>query len=224
MKHYSIAIDGPAGAGKSTIAKKVAKHLNFIYVDTGAMYRAYTLATLNKHIDPKNEEESNKLIGKIKISFDQKNNITLDGENVAKRIRDNDVADNVSYIASYKQIRLFLVDLQREIAKGTNVVMDGRDIGTYVLPDAFLKIYQIADVKTRGERRYNENLIKGIKCTYEECLENLQKRDYIDSHRAFAPLKKADDAITLDTTNMEIDEVVDKIISLYREKDEQEWV
>ncbi|MFA6754922.1 MAG: (d)CMP kinase [Bacilli bacterium] len=222
IKNRNIAIDGPSASGKSTVAKIIARRLGSIYVDTGAMYRAYTLATLNKHIDPKNEEESNKLIGKIKISFDQKNNITLDGENVAKRIRDNDVADNVSYIASYKQIRLFLVDLQREIAKGTNVVMDGRDIGTYVLPDAFLKIYQIADVKTRGERRYNENLIKGIKCTYEECLENLQKRDYIDSHRAFAPLKKADDAITLDTTNMEIDEVVDKIISLYREKDEQE--
>lgn len=214
----SIAIDGPAASGKSTIAKIIATKLGFLYIDTGAMYRAFTLGVIEHGLNPQNEEESNSLIGKIKIGFNEKNHITLDGKDVDERVRENDVANNVSYIASYKEIRLHLVDIQRDIAKNTSVVMDGRDIGTYVLPDATLKIFQIADVEERAKRRYMENLQKGINSTEEDCLENLKNRDYIDSHRDFAPLKPAEDSIKIDTTSLKISEVVEKILSIIKER------
>ena len=218
VKHYSIAIDGPSASGKSTVAKLIAKKLNFLYIDTGAMYRAFTLAVIENGLDPKSEEESDSLIGKIQISFNNENHITLNGKDVSERVRENDVADNVSYIASYKNIRLHLVDLQRKIANDKNVVMDGRDIGTYVLENADLKIYQIASSEERAKRRYKENLEKGIKTSYEECLDNINKRDYIDSHRSFCPLHPAKDSIEVNTTNMSIEEVCNTIIDIAKSK------
>ncbi|MBQ9266375.1 MAG: (d)CMP kinase [Bacilli bacterium] len=218
MRTYSIAIDGPSASGKSTVAKIIAKRLGYIYVDTGAMYRAFTLAVLRAGIDPKDEEKSCTLIGKINISFDSENNITLDGENVAKEVRTNEVADNVSYIASYKEIRLFLVEAQRKIAQNVSVVMDGRDIGTYVLQNADLKIFQIASAEERAKRRYLENKEKGLKTSYEECLENVNKRDYIDSHRAFCPLRPAENSVQINTTEMTIGEVVNRILQLAAER------
>jgi CMP/dCMP kinase len=218
MKNYSIAIDGPSASGKSTIAKILATRLNFTYIDTGAMYRAFTLAVLNHGLDAKNEEQCESLIGKIEIDFDENNHITLDGEDVSSRVRENDVANNVSYVSTYKNVRLCLVDIQRKLANNRSVIMDGRDIGTYVLPNASVKFFQIADVHERAERRYMENLEKGIQTTREECLENLKKRDYIDSHRDFAPLKPANDSILIDTTNLKISDVVEKMLGILKEK------
>lgn len=218
VKNYSIAIDGPSASGKSTVAKLIAKKLNFTYIDTGAMYRAFTLAVIEANLDPKSENESDSLIGKISISFDEANHITLNDIDVSQRVRENDVANNVSYIASYKNIRLHLVDLQRKIAENKSVVMDGRDIGTYVLPNADLKIYQVATAEERAKRRYKENLEKGIETTYEDCLKNINTRDYIDSHRSFCPLHPAEDSVEVNTTNMSIEEVVDTIINIAKER------
>ena len=218
VKNYSIAIDGPSASGKSTVAKLIAKKLNFTYIDTGAMYRAFTLAVIEANLDPKSEKESDSLIGKISISFDEVNHITLNDVDVSQRVRENDVANNVSYIASYKNIRLHLVDLQRRIAENKSVVMDGRDIGTYVLPNADLKIYQVATAEERAKRRYKENLEKGIETTYEDCLKNINTRDYIDSHRSFCPLHPAEDSVEVNTTNMSIEEVVDTIINIAKER------
>ena len=218
VKNYSIAIDGPSASGKSTVAKLIAKKLNFTYIDTGAMYRAFTLAVIEANLDPKSEKESDSLIGKISISFDDANHITLNDVDVSQRVRENDVANNVSYIASYKNIRLHLVDLQRKIAENKSVVMDGRDIGTYVLPNADLKIYQVATAEERAKRRYKENLEKGIETTYEDCLKNINTRDYIDSHRSFCPLHPAEDSVEVNTTNMSIEEVVDTIINIAKER------
>ena len=218
VKNYSIAIDGPSASGKSTVAKLIAKKLNFTYIDTGAMYRAFTLAVIEANLDPKSEKESDSLIGKISISFDEVNHITLNDVDVSQRVRENDVANNVSYIASYKNIRLHLVDLQRKIAENKSVVMDGRDIGTYVLPNADLKIYQVATAEERAKRRYKENLEKGIETTYEDCLKNINTRDFIDSHRSFCPLHPAEDSVEVNTTNMSIEEVVDTIINIAKER------
>lgn len=218
VKNFSIAIDGPSASGKSTVAKLIAKKLNFTYIDTGAMYRAFTLGVIEAGLDPKSEEESNSLIGKISISFDEENHITLNGKDVSQRVRENDVANNVSYIASYKEIRLHLVDLQRKIAKNKSVVMDGRDIGTYVLEDADLKIYQVATAEERAKRRYKENLEKGIETSFEACLDNINKRDYIDSHRSFCPLHPAKDSVEINTTDMTIEEVVDAIIEIAKQR------
>lgn len=223
-RYISVAIDGPSASGKSTVAKLLASKLHFLYIDTGAMYRAYTLAVINKGLNPKSESESNILIGKINISFDDNNHILLDGKDVSKEIRENVVADNVSYIASYKEIRLFLVSLQQEIAKGKNVVMDGRDIGTYVLKDAQVKIFLCAKEEERARRRYLENIENGRETSFEDCLANIKKRDYIDSHREFCPLKQAEDAIILDSTDMKIEEVVEKMMEIIKEKGIELWV
>lgn len=209
MKYVSVAIDGPSASGKSTLAKLLAKKLNYIYIDTGAMYRAYTLACLKRGIDCKDEVLSSSLVNKIDIGFNSLNHVTLDNVDVESLIRKNDVADNVSYIASYKDIRLFLVELQRNLAKNNNVIMDGRDIGTYVLPFASIKFYQVAEVHERAKRRFKENTEKGYNTSFEECFDNINKRDYIDSHRSFCPLKKADDAIEINTTNNTIHEVLE---------------
>lgn len=154
----------------------------------------------------------------IKIAFNDENKITLNGVDVSKEIRENDVANNVSYIASYSKIRIELIRLQREIAKNRNVVMDGRDIGSYVLPNAVVKIFQVANADERARRRYKENLEKGIDCTFDEILENVKKRDYIDSHRDFSPLKEAKDSIRIDTTYMSIPEVKNTILTIIKDK------
>lgn len=218
MKKIRIAIDGPAAAGKSTIAKKVAKKLGFTYIDTGAMYRAFTYYILQHQIDPTNEELCCKEIPHVDIELSSNGKVYCNGEDVTSQIREFDVARNVSYIASYKDIRLHLVELQRKIAKTDNVVMDGRDIGTYVLPHAEVKIFQVASVETRAIRRQKENMEKGMECTVEQMEEELRRRDYIDSHRSFAPLSKAEDAIELDTSDMTIEEVVNKVLQIVQEK------
>ena len=217
-KIYSIAIDGPAAAGKSTVAKRVAAILGFTYIDTGAMYRAFTHAVIKAGLDPKSEEQSNSLIPNVSIELAEDGKVFCNGEDVTRAIREPLVSGNVSYIASYKQIRLALVDMQRAMADSKSVVMDGRDIGTYVLPNASVKIFQIASVETRAQRRYKENLEKGIPTTYEDVVADVEKRDYIDSHRAFAPLKPAEDAIPLDTSPLTIEESVDAVLSIIAEK------
>lgn len=215
---FSIAIDGPAAAGKSTVAKQVAKILNCVYIDTGAMYRAITWYALSKGVDPKDEEKVTTLLPEIDLSLHLDGKVVVNDQDITKEIRTTEVADNVSYIASYKKIRLHLVELQRKMSKNVSVVMDGRDIGSYVLPHADVKIFQVASVETRAVRRYKENLEKGINCSIEEIEENLRKRDYIDSHREFAPLKKAEDSFVLDTSNMTIDEAVNAIIKIVKNK------
>lgn len=215
---FSIAIDGPAAAGKSTVAKQVAKILNCVYIDTGAMYRAITWYALSKGVDPKDEEKVTALLPEIDLSLRLDGKVVVNDQDITKEIRTTEVADNVSYIASYKKIRLHLVELQRKMSKNVSVVMDGRDIGSYVLPHADVKIFQVASVETRAVRRYKENLEKGINCSIEEIEENLRKRDYIDSHREFASLKKAEDSFVLDTSNMTIDEAVNAIIKIVKNK------
>ena len=217
-KNISIAIDGPAAAGKSTVAKEVAKRLGFIYIDTGAMYRAFTWAVLEAGLDPKNEEESCSLVGKVNIELQPNGMVICNGTDVTKEIREFRISSNVSYIASYKKIRLELVEQQRKIAKTGNCLMDGRDIGTYVLPNADVKIFQVASLDERTDRRYKENLEKGIECTREEVYSDLKKRDYIDSNRAFAPLKPAEDSIVLDTTSMFFEDVVETITDIIKSK------
>lgn len=215
---FSIAIDGPAAAGKSTVAKQVAKILNCVYIDTGAMYRAITWYALSKGVDPKDEEKVTALLPEIDLSLHLDGKVVVNDQDITKEIRTTEVADNVSYIASYKKIRLHLVELQRKMSKNVSVVMDGRDIGSYVLPHADVKIFQVASVETRAVRRYKENLEKGINCSIEEIEENLRKRDYIDSHREFAPLKMAEDSFVLDTSNMTIDDAVNAIIKIVKNK------
>lgn len=218
MNKVTVAIDGPAAAGKSTVAKLVAQRLGYTYIDTGAMYRAFTWYCMEKGVDCQNHDACIKLIGEVTIEL-KPNNIVLCNEiDVTKAIREPRVSGNVSYIASYKEIRLFLVDQQRKMAEKDSVIMDGRDIGTYVLPNADVKIYQIASVETRAIRRYEENISKGIACTLEEIEEDVRKRDYIDSHREFAPLRCAPDAVTLDTSYMSIEEVVKAIIDIINKK------
>lgn len=214
----TVAIDGPAAAGKSTVAKKVAEIKEFIYIDTGAMYRAFTWYCLKKGVDCQDELSCIELIPEIKIDLKPGHLVFCNGIDVSKEIRTLEVSANVSYIASYKDIRLALVDQQREMANHGSVVMDGRDIGTYVLPNADVKIYQIASVETRAVRRYEENLSKGIECTLEEIEADVRKRDYIDSHREFAPLKPAPDAVWLDTSFMSVDEVVEAVLDIIDKK------
>lgn len=217
-KIITVAIDGPAAAGKSTVAKLVAEKLGITYIDTGAMYRAYTWQCLENGIDCENEEESNKLIGNVVIELKPNHVVLCNGVDVSKAIREPRVSSKVSFIASYKEVRLFLVEQQRNMAAKKSVVMDGRDIGTYVLPNADVKIYQIASVETRAVRRYDENMQKGIPCTYEEIENDVRSRDYIDSHRSFAPLKPASDSVLLDTSYMSIEESVDKVLEIIKRK------
>lgn len=214
----TIAIDGPSAAGKSTVAKGVARELGFVYIDTGAMYRSVTLYALRNNIDCRNDEEVVKLLKDINIVLSVDGKVLLNGDDVTYEIRTQKVVDNVSFIASNKGVRLFLVEQQRNMAKDISIVMDGRDIGTYVLPNADVKIFQIASVKERAKRRYLENTEKGIECTLESVEKDLERRDYIDSHREFAPLCKASDAIEVDTSFLSIEESIEKIVSIIKEK------
>ena len=214
----SVAIDGPAAAGKSTVAKQVAKILGYTYIDTGAMYRAFTWYCMEKGVDCQDEKACCALIPEVTIKLRPDGQVLCNDIDITREIREPRVSGNVSYIASYKDIRLFLVEQQRNMADKHSVIMDGRDIGTYVLPNAQVKIFQIASVSTRAVRRYDENIAKGIPCTLEEIENDVRKRDYIDSHRDFAPLKCAPDAITLDTSFMTVEEVVNKVIEIINEK------
>ena len=225
MNHYSIAIDGPAASGKSTAAKIISKRLNFLYVDTGAMYRAVTLLMLEKGLDTKDREAAKSILPECDIREDREGKVYLNGRDVTSRVRMPDVSSQVSYACAHKEVREKLVELQREMAKSENVIMDGRDIGTVVLKDATLKIYQVASSYARAVRRQKENVEKGISnASVEEIQQEIEKRDYIDSHRENSPLMKADDAIELDTSDLTIEEEVNAIIELFKKKvGEEVW-
>ena len=213
----NIAIDGPAGAGKSTIAKLVSKKLDFIYVDTGAMYRAIGLYFINNNTDVENEEELLKALDKIKIDIayeDGVQHIYLNKVDVSKEIRNEKVGNMASKTSAYKPVRAKLLDLQRGLAAENDVIMDGRDIGTNILPNAELKIYLSASVEVRAKRRYDELVEKGETPEFETIKKDIEQRDYQDMNREIAPLKQAEDAILVDTSDMTIDEVVDKITEL----------
>ena len=218
MKTYSIAIDGPAASGKSTAAKGVAKALDFLYLDTGAMYRAITLDMIENGLDTRSEEDAKSILDEVTMREDKNGHIFLNERDVTERVREEDVTKLVSYACAHKAVRERLVALQREMAKGESVVMDGRDIGTVVLPDATLKVYQVASVESRAKRRYLEELSKGKEASLDEIQKDIERRDYIDSHREHSPLRKAEDAILLDTSDLTIQEEIDAILSLFHEK------
>ena len=214
MKPIQIAIDGPASAGKSTIAKILATDLSFVYVDTGAMYRVVTLAAMRKNIVLQDETAVVAVLPDINISFKPGNpvqRVFLNDEEVTTEIRSVDVTANVSVVSAYAAVRQAMTDIQRNIAADGGVVMDGRDIGTTVLPNAAVKIFLIASVHERAVRRFKENQAKGMDTTLEDLEAAIEKRDYLDSHRDISPLKKATSAIELDTTGLSIAEVVDSV-------------
>lgn len=218
---FNIAIDGPAGAGKSTIAKQVAKELGFIYVDTGAMYRAMALYCLQNQIDGSKEQEVGRACEKIEVSIIYENGeqqVLLNGENVNGLIRREEVGSMTSVISVYPAVRGKLLHLQQELAGKEHVIMDGRDIGTCVLPDAPLKIYLTASVETRARRRYEELKEKGIACDLAEICKDIEARDARDMNRKAAPLKKAEDAILVDSSHMGIEEVTSMIVSYAKER------
>lgn len=203
-KELIIAIDGPAASGKGTLAKELAEYFQYIYVDTGSMYRAVTYKTLQLGLDVHNEQAIMEMLNKTTISITPEHQTLLDGNDVSSAIRENQVSENVSYVAVHPEVREKLVDLQREIASHGGAVLDGRDIGTVVLPHADVKIYLTASVEARAMRRQLDNESRGIASTFEQVRDNLALRDQIDSSREVAPLKQADDAILLDSTELTI--------------------
>lgn len=216
----NIAIDGPAGAGKSTIAKKLAKELGFIYVDTGAMYRAMAYYFLTNGIDAKDEEKIAEACKMVDVTIAYENGeqqVLLNGENVNGVIRKEEVGNMASATSVYPVVRTKLVELQRQLAAKSDVIMDGRDIGTCVLPNAQVKIYLTASSATRAKRRYDELTEKGAACDLAAIEQDIIDRDYRDMHRETSPLKQADDAVLVDSSQMNIDEVVDAIRSIYQE-------
>ncbi|ARZ61736.1 MULTISPECIES: (d)CMP kinase [Bacillus cereus group] len=216
-KRISIAIDGPAAAGKSTVAKVVAKKLSYVYIDTGAMYRTITYAALEQKVDIENEEQLMEVVKNVKIEFQQGENtqlVFLNGQDVSEVIRTPEVTNRVSIVAKHRLVREEMVRRQQELAEKGGVVMDGRDIGTHVLPDAEVKIFMLASVEERAERRHLENMNKGFGSNLEQLKEEIAQRDKLDSEREVSPLKKADDALELDTTSLSIEEVVQKIMGI----------
>jgi len=209
-----IAIDGPGGAGKSTIAKLLAKKLNYLHLDTGAMYRAVTLAAINENIDFDDKEKLIKLAKKINITFNKNGEIILDNKNVSQEIRSSEVNAHVSKIAAVKGVRKVLVEKQQNLAQKNRVVMDGRDITTVVLPEAEHKFFLTASLAERAKRRYQEVKSKNNDADLEEIKKSIARRDKLDSEREHSPLKKAEDAVLIDTTELSIDEVLKKMISL----------
>lgn len=221
---YAIAIDGPAGAGKSTIAKRIAKELTFIYVDTGAMYRAMAVYFLDNKIGAEEESLINAACAHISVAIEYDNGVQqvlLNGENVTGRLRREEVGVMASKTSVYPKVREKLVELQRALAAENNVVMDGRDIGTCVLPGAQLKIFLTASVEARANRRYDELCGKGEKPDINEITEDIRERDYRDMNRDISPLRAADDAVFVDSSYMGIEEVVKTVLDLFHEKCEQ---
>ncbi len=215
MNHHALAIDGPAGAGKSTVAKLLAKRLGYTYVDTGAMYRATTLKALEKGIDIENPELFG-FLDTTKMEF-VNDHLFMDGRDVTKEIRSNFVSNNVSVVSSHIPVRNRLVKIQQDIAKTTDVVMDGRDIGTVVLPHADLKIFMTASVAERAKRRHEEYLSLGMPSDYDILKKEIEWRDAYDSSRSYNPLRQAEDAVYLDTTDKDINQVADLIYKMYKE-------
>lgn len=221
MKHFNIAIDGPAGAGKSTIARRAAGQLGFVYVDTGAMYRAMALYFLRKGINPADEEAVSRTCSEAEVSIryqDGAQQVLLNGEDVSGRIRTEEVGKTASVVSAYMPVREKLTELQKELAARENVIMDGRDIGTCVLPQAPAKIYLTASVEVRALRRFRELTEKGEACDLEEIKKDIADRDWKDMHREHAPLKQAEDAVVVDSSNMTIDQVVEAILAVAKEK------
>lgn len=216
-----IAIDGPAGAGKSTIARKVAERLQLVYVDTGAMFRAIALYMTKKGIGGSEADKIRQSLAEISLDITYENGeqqIFLNGENVSELIRKPEISRQASVFAAVPEVREKLLNLQREIAEKKAVVMDGRDIGTKVLPEAYVKIFLTADVKVRAERRYKELLAKGEKVNIEDITADIISRDEQDINRAVAPLVQAEDAVLVDTSNLAVEEVVDSIIKIFMSK------
>ena len=218
---YIVAIDGPAGSGKGTITETMSKEFNLINIGSGAAYRCVALETINKGIKVEEKEKIIALLDEINIEFrieEGKDVIYLNGENVTSRIREKDVAKIVSQVSAIKEVRFKLNDIFRKCAEGKNVIMEGRDIGTYVFPNADVKIYLDATPEERAQRRFKQNKENGIDIPFDEILKNVKERDYIDSHREIAPLKKAPEAIYIDSTGMTIDEEADEVIKIIEEK------
>ncbi len=217
----NIAIDGPAGAGKSTIAKTVSKELGYIYVDTGALYRTVGLNALRMGKNTKSEDEVVPTLDGLKVSLRFVNNeqrVFLGDEDVSEAIRQNEVSMAASNVSAIPKVREFLFDLQRNIAKENNCIMDGRDIGTVVLPDAQIKIYLTASAEARADRRYKELIEKGQDVNYDTILKDIELRDYQDTHREIAPLKKAEDAILVDTTKLNLEESIEYMLKTIKER------
>ena len=221
---FIIAVDGPAGSGKGTITKSVANKIGFAKLDTGALYRCVTLETINNKIDLNDISKIVDIARNMQVKFIKNENLNeldyvfLNGKEVTKDIRSNEVNNIISNISTIKELRKEMLNIQRKMAENQNTIMEGRDIGTVVFPNADLKIYLNADIEERAKRRYKENIEKGIDTTYEEVLNILKNRDKIDMEREVAPLKKAEDAIEIDSTNMTIEEVTNEIVRLYNEK------
>lgn len=218
---YNIAIDGPAGAGKSTIAKKLAAKMGFVYVDTGAMYRAMALYFLRQGISAEDEAAISRAADGADVAISYENGaqqVYLNGENVSSLIRTDEVSQMTSKTSVYLPVREKLVELQKKLAAVQNVIMDGRDIGTCVLPHADVKIYMTASTRVRAERRYKEYVEKGVSCVLEEIEKEIEERDYRDMHREHSPLRQAEDAVLLDTSDMNIEEVVEAMMKIASEK------
>ena len=221
-KTYSIAIDGPAGAGKSTIARALAKELGYYYVDTGAIYRtvAYFLDLLG--ISPKDVDGVSRYIDELTVELDWdeegKQHMFMNGMDVTDEIRTQDISQKASLVSAHAVVREMLLDMQRDVARKHNVIMDGRDIGTVVLPKATVKIFLTATPEVRAQRRYDELIAKGQKASYNEILQQIQQRDYQDTHREIAPLKMARDSIKLDTSEMPIEGVIEAMKKIVHEK------
>ncbi len=221
MKNFVIAIDGFSSCGKSTVAKALAKELNFVFIDSGAMYRAVTLYIQRNHINLNDESAISAALENIQIDFiphPEKTQILLNGEDVSDAIRSMEVSEYVSEVSALKAVRKALVKQQQELGKKRNIVMDGRDIGTTVFPDADIKIFMTASPQVRAERRYAELTAKGEILTMEEVKDNLAHRDHIDSTREESPLRQADDAIVLDNSELNQEEQLQFVISLVKEK------
>lgn len=220
-KNYVIAIDGEAGTGKSTLAKNIAKKYNIVYMDTGAMYRCVTLDMLNKGISMDDTKKIQQMLDNIKIEIENNNGedrFILNGEDVTKKIREKNVNDNVSQVSHIPVVRERMVELQRRLANGKKIVMEGRDIGTNVFPNAQVKIYLTASAQVKAKRRYEQNKENGINIPFEEIYNNVVFRDNNDKTSDVAPLKKADDAFELDTTNYTLDEVENIVVEKIKEK------
>lgn len=217
----NVAIDGPAGAGKSTVARGAAKQLGYIYVDTGALYRAVGLNALRNKIDTKNAKAVAESISRIKVDIvfsSGEQRVLLNGEDVSEEIRTPDASMAASNVSAVPEVRAFLFDLQRDIAKRNSCIMDGRDIGTVVLPDAQVKIFLTASPETRADRRYKELIEKGTQADYNSVLDDIIKRDYNDMHRDIAPLKPAEDSVMFDTTGLALEASVAAVIKIIKEK------
>jgi cytidylate kinase len=220
---FVVAIDGPAGTGKGTVTKIIAKDLGLINIDTGAMYRCVTLEALRRNVKPVETQELKEVLSSIDIKLKKNGEIQevwLNGENVSTDIRTPEIDDNVAQFAALKSVRDTMTPLQRKMGENDSIIMEGRDIGTTVFPNANVKIYLDCSIEERANRRYKQNLEKGIDCTFEEVLESIKKRHKLETEREIAPLRQADDAILVDSTNLTIEEVVEKIENIIKSKTE----